>query len=52
LNINKITKFDLFYIKLQKFLRMAKSKVVPVQAVKAYRDIRGRTPLILDQGGR
>jgi len=29
---------------------MAKRKVIPVQAVKAYRDSRGRAPFILDQG--
>jgi len=31
---------------------MAKRKVIPVQAVKAYSGSRGRTPLILDQGIR
>ena len=31
---------------------MASRKVIPVQAVKAYRDSRGRAPLILDQGRR
>jgi len=31
---------------------MTKHKVIPVQAVKAYRDRRGRSPLILDQVSR
>jgi len=31
---------------------MAKRKVIPVQAMKAYRDSKGRTPLIFDQGIR
>jgi hypothetical protein len=39
-------------IKVQKFVAITKSKVIPVQAMKANRGNRGRAPLILDQDTR